>query len=404
MQGVRFGSHHFVPPLDPLELLFPLLCAVTTCVCAAISVIVPSRPKVYSQGLFPFRHRTPLWLMQVSLILLRVLLAFNLHEIYSWNLLIHASILLSVVFDNCNCADAPLKVRCWTVLYGLVFLFTLQQLATEPLTTLRVLAAFTSLFSLSCSILRSIYAFEELHPSPPSEEYTASLPFYLLYAYLSRSLIWPSLWKPAIQEEDVPHLFEHDLCRYLWSIYNHRRKKESSLALNVLRVVWYPICVQVFFAVLSCCFVFVAPLALRRILWCVSNDCSASSSSFDTIASLIALVLGPLLCDLFDNINYAHGRHVGIRIRSILCCVCYEKLLKLDGNLFADGAGRVSNLINTDVKNVLYFVCYSPMLLTNFIEIVICILLLYYVLGPAAFGGVAIMFLALPTGYFVSER
>lgn len=400
--GSRFAYHQHFAYLDAT---FPLICALVTLACASIRLLCTNN--VPSDGLtHVFRHRTPLWLMQLALVVLRILIAFSMEHLVELNLILPICVLVAVILDNYSLSVSTIKVRCWLVLYSIVLLFTVKEAVYLP-SPIRICSMLCSVVVLALSVARSTFAFEEVLSSPPSPEYTANLLLYLSFAYLNKTLFAPALSKRCINAEDVPLLTDFDSSEYLWRVYQARRRDKSSLLVNIVRVVFMGALHNGLFAVVGSMLVFVAPLALERILWHISkegDDGVEAVLPFGIEAALFMLLAGPALTGVFDNLTYCHGRHLGVRVRAIIQCVAYQKLLRVDGGVMGDGMGRVNSIFSSDGNHINSFACYWSELLTMPLQIVVCVYLLYRVLGVAAFGGVAVMGVALPIGSFISDR
>ena len=184
-------EHHHLPIYHPeyLQLIFPFLSTLSTLICIAINFLSPVKQVQTPPGLYAFYHRIPLWIMQVLLIVLRILLAFSMKDLYVWDILLPISILLAVVLDGGNIATSTLKVRCWLSLYVIVLLYTIKELILDPNNIKKIAAVICALLVITCSTLRSLFSFSELHQNPPTEEYTCNLLSYITFSYLNATLI-----------------------------------------------------------------------------------------------------------------------------------------------------------------------------------------------------------------------
>lgn len=324
----------------------------------------------------------------------------------AWNIVLPISVLVAVILDNRNIAESAIKVRCWLFLYSLVLFYALKELLMDTSNPLKILSFINALVVVALSIIRSLFTFEERHSRPPTDEYTSNLLIYTTFSFLNIPIMYPAFRKGSLDTSDIPDLTDYDSSEYLWDCFCRRRRKESSLLVNVLRVVYSSYLSQGLYAFFSSVLLFIAPLALERILWHISKEGGGESLSylpFSVECALVLLMAGPMLSGIADNLNYNHGRHVGIQSRAILQCLLYQKLLKLDTTAVPDGAGRIANLVSTDLMYILSFACYSHHLWTLLLQITLCVYLLLQTLGIAALGGVAVMVLAVPVGSFISE-
>eukprot|EP01035_Chromulina_nebulosa_P017873 gene17873-23489_t len=137
----------------------------------------------------------------------------------------------------------------------------------------------------------------------------------------------------------------------------------------------------------------IAPLALEVILAYVKTQGSSNTGSVIALpfnislsTAVVMLFCGPALKAIGDNQNYARGRHVAIRVKSALISAVYKKSLTVDLTTLNEGVGKVNNLISVDVAAVQDFFAYSHFLWSTPYEIVICMTLLFLVLGPTGSG------------------
>eukprot|EP01036_Dinobryon_divergens_P048865 gene48865-65518_t len=124
---------------------------------------------------------------------------------------------------------------------------------------------------------------------------------------------------------------------------------------------------QAFFQLLSSCSLFLAPLALERILWSISthNNNNGGSSGgggsgasddesnailpFSLNVAVVLLFVGPVCKAIGDGQNYSRGRHIGVTTRAALVSAIYDKVLRTDLTLLTEeGSGNLSNLISVD--------------------------------------------------------
>jgi hypothetical protein len=314
-------------------------------------------------------------------------------------------VLIAVVLDNHNIASSTIKVRCWMSLYLIVLTDTTYVMIVDISSPVKICAFICSVGVLALSVFRSLYKFEEYHDSPPTEEYTCNLPRYLSFSFLNEILIRPVVLKGSMRQEEVPAFSDFDSCRYTFQKYLNLKVAGANLLHNMLRGCFSLFLRQGVCAFLAAVLIFIAPLALERILRFLSKGERSAELELIPLGMMPVVFLlgaGPFVTGLFENLNYGLGRHLGIQLRSVLLCELYGKLLLLDTASVADASGRLSNLVSTDVNHIVFCFCYGHSLWTDLLQIAICVYLLVRVLGYAAWGGVLVMLVALPIGSLIS--
>ena len=389
---------------DPQTFLFPCLCFLTTSLCCMIVLFTPHTPIASPdrEGRFVFKYRTPLWILQILLVIQRFLLTFEVTHIFSIQILIPFSTLMAIIFDNYHMSESKLKVRCWLALYFLLLIYTLWYLQN---TWYSILSCICSICILILSILRSTFPFQEYHQNPPNAEYTCNLLSYLSFTFLNENLVQPAVQSKQLEMKNIPNLCDFDTCAYVWNQYQQHYQSKASLSWNIFRVVavqWY---IQGFFAFIYSLLIFVPPLALQKLLFYLSEEqLGFSYMSYRIPLLLLFLIICPLLASICENLHNNYGRHVGIQTRALIQSLLYAKLLKLDPNIIHDGAGRLNNLISTDVLYILNFTANSHQIWMTCLQICTCVFLLYQTLGLSSMGGVAVLFVCLPLGGIINEK
>lgn len=401
-------QHHNLYHPDYLELISPFLCTLATVICSTIAILGPERRNSNHDG-FIFRHRIPLWIMQIVLV---ILLSFTIkdlrgkktYDVIPPPLRLLCSVGCSAPDHRARCSHSGhTKHRCVghrLSLYTLVLFFTLKVLMMDPNNLFKSATFISAMIVNTISIIRSLFTFEERHTRPPTHEYTSNLLLYTSFSFLNAPIMNPALRKGSLDPSDIPDLTDYDSSEYLWDTFCSRRRKESSLLINILSVVYPSILYQGIFALFSSLLIFVAPLALECILWHTSKERGGEYLGyllFSVEVALILLLIGPPVAAITANMNYNHGRHANIQIRAILQCLLYQKLLKLDVTAVPDGAGRVANLISTDISYILCFAVDWQYLWTPLLQVALCVHILLQILGVAALGGVAVMVLVART-------
>jgi ABC-type multidrug transport system fused ATPase/permease subunit len=107
---------------------------------------------------------------------------------------------------------------------------------------------------------------------------------------------------------------------------------------------------------------------------------------------------------LVNGQNYQRGRRISVRVGAALISLLYKKSLSVDLSAVGQGVGAVNNLISVDLKEIQEFACYSQFLWCTVFEAIICLTLLFVILGPAALGGICVMLVAVPIGAYGTTK
>ena len=122
--------------------------------------------------------------------------------------------------------------------------------------------------------------------------------------------------------------------------------------------------------------------------------------SFDVTTAVLLLSIGPVIGSIVNGQNYHRGRRISVRVGAALVSLLYKKSLSVDLNESGQGVGVVNNLISVDMKEIQELACFSQYLWCTVFEAIICLGLLFLILGYAALGGILVMLIAIPIGAY----
>jgi ABC-type multidrug transport system fused ATPase/permease subunit len=403
-----------------------------------------SSRKVDAHGNF-LGMRTFLWAQQalffslVSLSVLRYILGYSAESdllVGFSKSLVGFSLVLSFYDDDLDSIHDKRKKKKWLVVYVLVFSF-------QVVNSISHCDAF-SILSTVCSGLGLFSAFiEYFHVNKyrqnniPTREYTCGMIEYLSFSMV-QPIIKAAMEKNTLDIDDIPVLADADSCENVWArlsveIFRRKRKHNGMLSypdliaslFMVVRYEWY---IQGFFAFCAAITGYLSPIALQRVLRHVSGGDSVSEdsgevSSYDVSSSsgaaaagagiekyislevaLLFLFIGPLLKGTCDGQNYSRGRHIGLQIKGGLLSAIFHKSTVTNLAATKDDVGSVNNLISVDVGAIQEFMCYSHLMWSCVLEVLLCVALLIMVLGHAALAGLGVLVFTVPLVYFVSAN
>ncbi|KAJ1542147.1 Canalicular multispecific organic anion transporter 1, partial [Cladochytrium tenue] len=132
----------------------------------------------------------------------------------------------------------------------------------------------------------------------------------------------------------------------------------------------------------------VVPTFLQQLLYSLAGDEYSRSQLFMPSAKATAAVIFALqLCtSLFGRSNDQIMRTMSVNTRTALIGQVYEKSLRLSGKSSQEFTqGRILNLVNVDIENIVMFVQQSQILWVTPIQVVVAIVLLHNLIGNAVF-------------------
>jgi hypothetical protein len=250
----------------------------------------------------------------------------------------------------------------------------------------------------------------EYLPCPPTPEYLQGIFGHISFSFMNDTVNLGQV-KDSFDVSDSPELFHRDKCKVIFDsigyeeIEKHPRLLTWRLAGYLKKLVVEQIFYQFFGSVLS----FVAPLALRRVLEYttavdgidtdevpIATGILGILSSMSPWVAVALMFIGPALKCICDGQNYWVGRRMAVNTRSILISVIYKRSLRVDLSAIDEGSGTLNNLMSVDVREISDWLCYSGFLWCTLLEIILCLTLLYQVMGSSCLIGVLLMLLAIP--------
>ncbi|XP_058820116.1 multidrug resistance-associated protein 1-like [Topomyia yanbarensis] len=118
-----------------------------------------------------------------------------------------------------------------------------------------------------------------------------------------------------------------------------------------------------------------------------------------------ALFATSLLIALFNGQYFRKTFLVGFRIRTGLISAIYRKALRISSFAKKDTTvGEIVNLMAVDAQRFFELTSYLHVLWSAPLIIALCLYLLYEILGPAVFAGLAVMFVMIPLTGFIASK
>ncbi|XP_073420401.1 ATP-binding cassette sub-family C member 8 isoform X3 [Dendrobates tinctorius] len=134
-----------------------------------------------------------------------------------------------------------------------------------------------------------------------------------------------------------------------------------------------------------------------------------SSQEFLENAYVLAVLLffALLLQRTFLQASYYVAIETGINLRGAIQTKIYNKIMHLSTSNLSMGemtSGQICNLVAIDTNQLMWFFFLCPNLWAMPVQIIVGIILLYYILGISALIGAAVIIVVAPVQYFVATK
>ncbi|XP_038663730.1 ATP-binding cassette sub-family C member 8 isoform X5 [Scyliorhinus canicula] len=209
-----------------------------------------------------------------------------------------------------------------------------------------------------------------------------------------------------------------------------RVRKKSSVSPQDSKLIWrvlqqafgHPIVLSSTFRIMADLLGFAGPLCISGIVHHLSDENKTfrpqvkllgvyfiSSQEFLANAYVIAvlLFLALLLQRTFLQASYYVAIETGINLRGAIQTKIYNKILRLSTSNMSMGemtVGQICNLIAIDTNQLMWFFFLSPNLWAMPVQIIVGVILLYYLLGISALIGATVIAVLAPVQYFVATK
>uniref|UniRef100_A0A8C5PF16 ATP binding cassette subfamily C member 8 n=1 Tax=Leptobrachium leishanense TaxID=445787 RepID=A0A8C5PF16_9ANUR len=134
-----------------------------------------------------------------------------------------------------------------------------------------------------------------------------------------------------------------------------------------------------------------------------------SSQDFLANAYVLAVLLffALLLQRTFLQASYYVAIETGINLRGAIQTKIYNKIMHLSTSNMSMGemtSGQICNLVAIDTNQLMWFFFLCPNLWAMPVQIIVGVILLYYILGMSALIGAAMIIVLAPVQYFVATK
>ncbi|XP_029105466.1 ATP-binding cassette sub-family C member 9 isoform X2 [Scleropages formosus] len=126
-----------------------------------------------------------------------------------------------------------------------------------------------------------------------------------------------------------------------------------------------------------------------------------------TTVLAVLLFLALVLQRTFLQASYYVTIETGINLRGALLAMIYNKILRLSTSNMSMGEmtlGQINNLVAIETNQLMWFLFLCPNLWAMPVQIIMGVILLYYLLGPSAMIGASVIVLLAPVQYFIATK
>ncbi|XP_073119135.1 ABC transporter C family member 10-like [Henckelia pumila] len=205
----------------------------------------------------------------------------------------------------------------------------------------------------------------------------------------------------TLADEDMPSLRVDDRAESCYLLYmevlNRRRQSDRLTEAEILKTIvlchWREIIISGFFALLKVMTVSAGPLLLKAFI-----KVAEGTESFKYERYILVAVL--FLTKMFESISerqwYFRSRLVGLKVRSLLTAVIYQKQLRLS-NLAKQNhsSGKIINYVTVDSYRIGEFPFWFHQIWTTSLQLCLAILILFQAVGLATIASLTVIILTV---------
>uniref|UniRef100_A0A670I6P3 ATP binding cassette subfamily C member 8 n=1 Tax=Podarcis muralis TaxID=64176 RepID=A0A670I6P3_PODMU len=174
-----------------------------------------------------------------------------------------------------------------------------------------------------------------------------------------------------------------------------------------------PLVLSSTFRILADLLGFAGPLCISGIVHHVGKTLVFSNTDlpFEFLANAyvlaVLLFFALLLQRTFLQASYYVAIETGINLRGAIQTKIYNKIMRLSTSNMSMGemtSGQICNLVAIDTNQLMWFFFLCPNLWAMPVQIIVGVILLYYLLGISALIGAAVIIVLAPVQYFVATK
>uniref|UniRef100_A0A8C7RV11 ATP-binding cassette, sub-family C (CFTR/MRP), member 9 n=1 Tax=Oncorhynchus mykiss TaxID=8022 RepID=A0A8C7RV11_ONCMY len=194
---------------------------------------------------------------------------------------------------------------------------------------------------------------------------------------------------------------------------DQRVKKAPSIWRSMYRAFGRPILLSSTFRYLADLLGFAGPLCIYGIVEHLNKKPASTAPLFPTLSLsqppllAVLLFLALVLQRTFLQASYYVTIETGINLRGALLAMIYNKILRLSTSNMSMGEmtlGQINNLVAIETNQLMWFLFLCPNLWAMPVQIVMGVILLYYLLGTSALIGASVIVLLAPVQYLIATK
>uniref|UniRef100_A0AAR2J9M6 ATP-binding cassette, sub-family C (CFTR/MRP), member 9 n=1 Tax=Pygocentrus nattereri TaxID=42514 RepID=A0AAR2J9M6_PYGNA len=182
-------------------------------------------------------------------------------------------------------------------------------------------------------------------------------------------------------------------------------EKSPSIWRAMYRAFGRPILLSSTFRYMADLLGFAGPLCISGIVERLENNTEVLLQNTYVLAVLLFLAL--VLQRTFLQASYYVTIETGINLRGALLAMIYNKILRLSTSNMSMGEmtlGQINNLVAIETNQLMWFLFLCPNLWAMPVQIIMGVILLYYLLGFSALIGALVIVLLAPIQYLIATK
>ncbi|KAI5365489.1 putative AAA+ ATPase domain, ABC transporter type 1, transmembrane domain-containing protein [Septoria linicola] len=305
------------------------------------------------------------------------------------------------------------------LLFSIVFAVKLRSLISQEL--FKVHVAYFAVFAASLGLGLAEFALEWLVPKKVSaydalgDEDECPLEYANLFSKLTFSWMTPMMkygYKEYLTQDDLWNLRKTDTTRATantfdeeWE-YQLENKKKPSLWMAMISSFGGPYLMGAMIKTLSDCLAFVQPQLLRFLIAFVDSYRPGREPEPPIKGAAIALAMFVVSVSQTACLHQYFQRsfETGMRIKAALTAAIYSKSMKLSNEGRASkSTGDIVNHMAVDTQRLQDLAQFGQQLWSAPLQITLCMISLYQLVGVSMFAGVGVMVLMIPINGFIAR-
>eukprot|EP00123_Amoebidium_parasiticum_P018837 comp24299_c0_seq1/m.45570 comp24299_c0_seq1/g.45570 ORF comp24299_c0_seq1/g.45570 comp24299_c0_seq1/m.45570 type:complete len:1564 (-) comp24299_c0_seq1:469-5160(-) len=215
---------------------------------------------------------------------------------------------------------------------------------------------------------------------------------YMLRQVYKKGLQYEDIWQ-LLPKERTAVISEYFTNRYLG--LHEELRKHPNLLWKLIRMEWVLILLTLIFSALGSLCQLTGPIILKEVVGYFQGTSHLSPWMLGFYTS--GLFFSPVLASFFFHWGMLCGVRAGMRWRSVLVSVIYQKALRLStASRQQSTVGQMTNLLSVDAERIRDFAYDMQEIFVCPMSIGVAIAMLFHVIGSASLAGIAVMVATMP--------